>query len=88
MGPRNRAAAGLVDGSMWTNEWPTVPGWYWFWSTLPGGSPLFEVARMRWAGPASQRFPMYIVAGTIARQSEYPNARWGPKLEEPSWPTS
>lgn len=73
--------------SLWTQDWPTEPGWYWFCNMDRRLRTRVEPAQMRHIGPPTSRSPMYARAGQIISPERYPNAWWHPMEPPPEPPT-
>lgn len=72
----------------WTKEWPTKEGWYWTCqrSEVSGELRLLP-ARMRWAGPDGNKWPMYLREGYAFHESEQKNEVWWLPMKTPKLPT-
>ena len=71
----------------WTTEWPTAPGWYWFYGWAYGKivvgepePPRLEAAQVHMAGPFSKRFLMTIRSGAFMYKSEGAIGMWCPMM--------
>lgn len=63
--------------NVWSPEWPTEEGWYWFTGYSGVGTMKLEVVRVRRTG--NDRI-MYLAGG---RFLEHPTEGWWMRLEEP-----
>lgn len=76
---------------MWTKEWPTTPGWYWFhgvhstpWGTEKNKTTPVEV---RIGGSGKSKFLMYVSNGAFMWEKEGAKGLWQP-MPLPALPTS
>ncbi len=54
----------------WTSDWPTIPGWYWFWD--PSFPDIVEPGRLRLFGNGI----LYSRSSEEIREDGYSDCRW------------
>lgn len=65
---------------VWTNEQPTVPGWYWWRETTNHEPAVLKVYKF-WVMPPHGG--KYVLATTSQHLVEYMNGQWAGPIEEP-----
>ncbi len=80
--------------SEWTRDWPTEPGWYWFYGWAYGRitrangnpeAPRLEAAQVHQAGSGSGQHLMHIRTGQFMYKSEGAIGLWLP-MDVPELP--
>ena len=67
----------------WSTDWPTAPGWYWFWD--PSFPDTVEPGQMRLAGGANQ-YLFYVRASEIIYERDFPGCHWHVMEKPPAAP--